>query len=135
VGCIQGENIKAKREIVPRKRALHSFQVGKADLKGNEIANREQGVRMIRSGRADYCLVKLVQLSDTLDLLPGSRDAFECGEIFSDTLSMLFTKNNRRRKLRDFYDEEIEGLAKTDALARIYENWGSSRFVVGHFQK
>jgi ABC-type amino acid transport substrate-binding protein len=84
---------------------------------------------MVLSGRVDYYLDNLVQLSDTLDLIPGSRDEFECAEIFSDTLYMLFTKNHRGRRLRDLYDEEIERLAKTDALARIYENWG---FEVPH---
>ncbi|HET9241546.1 MAG TPA: transporter substrate-binding domain-containing protein [Oligoflexus sp.] len=95
----------------------------KEHLKGHEIASREQGIRMVLSGRVDYYLDNLVQLSDTLDLIPGSRDEFECAEIFSDTLYMLFTKNNRGRKLRDLYDEEIERLAKTDALAKIYEKW------------
>jgi len=95
----------------------------KEHLRGHDIANREQGIRMVLSGRVDYYLDNLVQLSDTLDLIPGSRDEFECAEIFSDTLYMLFTNNSRGRRLRDLYDEEIERLAKTDALARIYANW------------
>jgi polar amino acid transport system substrate-binding protein len=123
------DHLKGKKGVWPMGYIEEFPQDIKAKLQGGEIANREQGVRMILSGRADYYLDNLVQLADTLRSITFERDKFECGEIFSDTLYMLFTKNNRGRKLRDLYDQEIERLAKTDALKKIYAKWS---FEVPH---
>lgn len=117
------DHLKGKKGVWPMGYIDEFPQAIKENLKGSDIGNREQGIRMVLSGRADYYLDNLVQLADTLELIPFTRQDFECGEIFSDTLYMLFTKNIRGRKLRDLYDQEIDRLSKTDALKKIYGKW------------
>lgn len=116
-------HLRGKQGVWPMGYIDEFPQAIKGVLQGQDIANREQGVRMVLSGRADYYLDNLVQLADTLDLIPLEGHEFECGEIFSDTIYMLFTRNTRGRKLRDLYDQEIDRLARTDALKKIYEKW------------
>lgn len=117
------KHLKGKNGAWPMGYIEELPQAIKEKLQGHAVANREQGVRMVLSGRADYYLDNLVQLADTLDLIPFERHEYECGEIFSDTIYMLFTRNARGRKLRDLYDQEIVRLSQTDALKRIYEKW------------
>lgn len=93
-------------------------------LRGVEVKTRKQALNMFLSGRADYYLDNETQMMQTLDSADYKIDSdivttnFFCTDIF-----MHFTKNERGRSIRDFYDARIEKLLEGDSLRLIYQKW------------
>ncbi|MBC7658112.1 MAG: transporter substrate-binding domain-containing protein [Chitinophagaceae bacterium] len=93
------------------------------NLHGSEVASREQALLMVLSGRADYYLDNKSQMARTLGGAAQRLRGYDWCELYASKIYMVFTKNERGRAIRDFYDRAIGVLMSSGALKNIYEKW------------
>ncbi|MBN1980181.1 MAG: transporter substrate-binding domain-containing protein [Chitinivibrionales bacterium] len=89
----------------------------------NEVTNSVQGLKMLEAGRVDYYVDVEKQIQKDLKTTKLNPNNYQIKPAFDQKLFLGFANNERGKKLRDIWDQQIEATRNSEAIKNVFKKY------------